>query len=211
MSRLRYSRSAAVLHLQASCPKLGQFIAGHGPFTLKVSKDASLFEALAGAIVYQQLSGKAARTIYGRFCALFPGGQPQAADLPQLSFDQLRSVGLSRNKVLAIQDLAEKSLAGQLPNSRQLSVMDDAAVVANLCAVRGIGPWTAQMLLIFNLGRPDVMPATDLGVQKGVQVVYRMRQLPDPAQVLQRTLHLAPYRSAASWYFWRAADTAFMG
>lgn len=207
MSRLRYSRTAAVEHLQASCPKLGQFIAGCGPFSLKLSKDASLFEALASAIVYQQLSGKAAGTIYGRFCALFPEGQPQAADLPQMGFDQLRAVGLSRNKVLAIQDLAEKSLAGQLPNARQLSAMDDAAVIANLCAVRGIGPWTAQMLLIFNLGRPDVMPATDLGVQKGVQMVYRMRQLPDPAQVVQRTRHLAPYRSVASWYFWRAADT----
>jgi len=210
MSRLRYNRSAAVRHLQAVCPKLGQFIAGHGPFRLQVSKDASLFEALASAIVYQQLSGKAAGTIYGRFCALFPGGQPQAGDLPQMRFETLRAVGLSRNKVLAIQDLAERALAGQLPNSRQLSAMDDAAVIANLSAVRGIGPWTAQMLLIFNLGRPDVMPATDLGVQKGIQAVYRMRQLPNPAQVLQRTRHLAPYRSAASWYFWRAADTPLM-
>ena len=208
LSRLRYNRAAAVQHLQAACPKLGQFIASHGPFKLQVSKDSSLFEALASAIVYQQLSGKAAGTIYGRFCALFPGGQPEAADLPPMSFEQLRAVGLSRNKVLAIQDLAEKLLAGQLPNSREMAALNDAAVIEKLCAVRGIGPWTAQMLLIFNLGRPDVMPAADLGVQKGVQWVYRMRQLPNPAQVLQRTRHLAPYRSVASWYFWRAADSA---
>jgi DNA-3-methyladenine glycosylase II len=88
--------------------------------------------------------------------------------------------------------------------------LDDQAVVDNLCQVRGIGPWTAQMFLIFNLGRPDVMPATDLGVQKGVQAVYRMRKLPEPEQVLRRTRHLAPFRSAASWYFWRAADTQLL-
>jgi DNA-3-methyladenine glycosylase II len=210
MSRLRYKRADAIRHLQQQCPYLGRFIASHGPLQLRVARDGSLFEALARAIVYQQLSGKAAGTIHGRFCALFAGQQPVAADLVQMSFDQLRAVGLSRNKVLAIQDLAEKSLAGALPNPRQIGAMDDAAVIEKLCEVRGIGPWTAQMLLIFTLGRPDVMPAADLGVQKGVQVIYRMRKLPNPDQVLQRTRHLAPYRSAASWYFWRAADTALM-
>jgi 3-methyladenine DNA glycosylase/8-oxoguanine DNA glycosylase len=206
MSRLPYKRSEAVAHLQQQCPKLGQFIAQQGPFKLQLSRDASLFEALARAIVYQQLSGKAAGTIYGRFSALFADEQPVAAALTGMSFDQLRAVGLSRNKVLAIQDLAGKSLAGLLPGPRQLSAMNDAEVIEKLCEVRGIGPWTAQMLLIFNLGRPDVMPVADLGVQKGVQIVYRMRKLPDAAQVLQRTRHLAPYRSVASWYFWRAAD-----
>ena len=180
MSRLRYKRTDAVNHLQQQCPRLGEFIASHGPLKLRVASDGSLFEALARAIVYQQLSGKAAGTIHGRFCALFANDQPQAADLVQMSFDQLRAVGLSRNKVLAIQDLAEKSLAGALPTPRQIGSMDDAQVIEKLCEVRGIGPWTAQMLLIFNLGRPDVMPAADLGVQKGVQAVYRMRKLPAP-------------------------------
>ena len=124
--------------------------------------------------------------------------------------EQLRSVGLSRNKGLAIQDLAEKSLDGSLASTRQMARMDDDQVIENLCRVRGIGPWTAQMFLIFNLGRPDVMPSTDLGVQKGVQGVYRMRKMPDPEQVMRKTRHLAPYRSAASWYFWRAADTVLM-
>ncbi len=210
MSRLRYKRSDAVNHLQRQCPRLGAFIASHGPFELRVARDGSLFEALARAIVYQQLSGKAAGTIHGRFCALFADHRPHAAELANMNFDQLRAVGLSRNKVLAIQDLAEKSLAGALPGPRQIGAMSDGQVIEKLCEIRGIGPWTAQMLLIFNLGRPDVMPAADLGVQKGVQRIYRMRKLPGPEQVLQRTRRLAPYRSAASWYFWRAADTALM-
>ncbi len=210
MSRLRYNRKAAVQHLQEKCPRLGQFISTQGPLKLQVAKDSSLFEALARAIVYQQLSGRAAGTIHGRFCALFEGATPIPQALSAMTFDQLRAVGLSRNKVLAIQDLAAKASSGELPSSRALSAMNDEQVIENLIRVRGIGPWTAQMLLMFNLGRPDVMPAADLGVQKGIQLVYRMRQLPDPAQVLQRTRHLAPYRSAASWYFWRAADTALM-
>jgi DNA-3-methyladenine glycosylase II len=210
MSRLPYSRSAAVEHLSQSCPKLAAFIAAQGPFKLQLSGHGDLFGALAEAIVYQQLSGKAAATIHGRFSALFEDGMPHPAAIPGFSFDQLRAVGLSRNKVLAIQDLAQKSLEGALPEHRRLGRLSDEEVIESLVQVRGIGPWTAQMLLIFNLGRPDVMPATDLGVQKGVQVVYRMRKLPTPQQVLQRTRHLAPYRSAASWYFWRAADTVLM-
>jgi len=210
MSRLRYSRVDAVNHLRQQCPDLGQFIATQGPLKLRLDNDASLFDALARSIIYQQLSGKAAGTIHGRFCSLFEDGKPCPAALAEKNFDELRGVGLSRNKVLAIQDLAEKSLAGELPSSRKLSLMSDEQVIENLVRVRGIGPWTAQMLLMFSLGRPDVMPATDLGVQKGVQAVYRMRKLPSPDQVLKRTRHLAPYRTAASWYFWRAADTVLM-
>ncbi len=97
-----------------------------------------------------------------------------------------------------------------LASARQMAQMDDEQLIENLSTVRGVGPWTAQMFLIFNLGRPDVMPATDLGVQKGVQVVYRMRKLPSPEQVLKKTRHLSPYRSAASWYFWLVADTGLM-
>ena len=107
-------------------------------------------------------------------------------------------------------DLAEKSVDGALPSLRTIRRLDDQAVIDRLVRVRGIGPWTAQMFLIFDLGRPDVMPAADLGVQKGVQVVYGLRKLPTPEQVVRRTRHLAPYRSAASWYFWRAADTQLM-
>jgi len=172
-----------------------------------VAREPGLFTALARAIVYQQLSGKAAATIYGCFAALFPGDAPDAEQARRIPMERLRAAGLSNNKALAVLDLAERSLAGDLAPLRRMARMSDDEVVDNLCQVRGIGPWTAQMFLIFNLGRPDVMPATDLGVQKGVQAVYRMRKLPEPEQVLRRTRHLAPYRSAASWYFWRAADT----
>jgi len=207
MSRLRYNRGRAVAHLRGECDALGRFIDQHGPLQIRVAREPGLFNALARAIVYQQLSGKAASTIYGRFAALFPGGEPDAARTRGIPMERLRAVGLSNNKALAVLDLAEKSLAGDLAPPRRMARMTDAEVIDNLCQVRGIGPWTAQMFLIFNLGRPDVMPATDLGVQKGVQAVYRMRELPAPEQVLRRTRHLAPYRSAASWYFWRAADT----
>jgi DNA-3-methyladenine glycosylase II len=206
MSRLRYNRKQAVEHLRNQCDPLGQVIDDCGPLKLKVARGADLFNALAVAIVYQQLSGKAASTIHGRFTRLFTNDVPAAAQATKKTMEELRSVGLSRNKALAIQDLAEKYLDGTLLPVQRMSRLDDAQVVESLCRVRGIGPWTAQMFLIFNLGRPDVMPATDLGVQKGVQAVYRMRKLPTPEQVLSRTRHLAPYRSAASWYFWWVAD-----
>jgi DNA-3-methyladenine glycosylase II len=119
-------------------------------------------------------------------------------------------VGLSQNKALAVLDLAEKSVDGSLVPMRRMGRLADEEIIENLCQVRGIGPWTAQMFLIFNLGRPDVMPAADLGVQKGVQAIYSMEELPLPDTVTERTAHLAPYRSAATWYFWRAADTVLM-
>lgn len=207
MSRLRYNRDQAVDHLRSHCERLGRFIDHQGRLDLRVRREPALFNALARAIVYQQLSGKAASTIHGRFADLFPDGRPTAQATLGLPIETLRAAGLSRNKALAVRDLAEKSVDGRLREQGELSRLDDAAVIDHLCQVRGIGPWTAQMFLIFNLGRPDVMPAADLGVQKGVQAIYRMRRLPAPEQVLKRTRHLAPYRSAASWYFWRAADT----
>lgn len=210
MSRLRYNRRAAVDHLRARCERLRGFIDRQGPLELRVARDPDLFCALSRAIVYQQLSGKAAETIHARFAGLFPSGRPDPVLAVELDMEQLRSVGLSRNKALSIRDLALKTTDGTLAGLSRMGRMSDDAVIDVLCRVRGIGRWTAQMLLMFNLGRPDVMPATDLGVQKGVQAVYRTRALPDPDTVLRRTKHLAPYRSAASWYFWRAADTALM-
>jgi 3-methyladenine DNA glycosylase/8-oxoguanine DNA glycosylase len=210
LSRLRYNRDRAVAHLRARCERLGAAIDRLGPFRLKVAGPPELFEALASAIIYQQLSGKAAATIYGRFCSLFRSGQPIASECVDLGFEPLRGVGLSNNKALAVLDLAEKSASGALPSLRTIYRLDDQAVIDRLVRVRGIGPWTAQMFLIFDLGRPDVMPAADLGVQKGVQAVYGLRKLPSPEQVLRKTRHLTPYRSVASWYFWRAADTQLM-
>jgi len=206
MSRLRYNRKQAVDTLKANCPYLARLIREKGPFSLQVVNSNNLFTSLARSIAYQQLSGKAAATIYGRFEALFENNQPVASDAVNLSVLDLRSVGLSNNKALAIIDLAEHSCSGSLPNSRRMAGLDDEAIIKNLCRVRGIGPWTVQMHLIFALGRPDVMPATDLGIQKGIQMTYGLPILPKPDKVLGKTLHLAPYRSVASWYFWRAAD-----
>lgn len=206
MNRFRYNRVAAAQHLSEQCPSLAEFIDHFGPMNFKLDRDPDLFSAIASSIVYQQLSGKAAATIHGRFCTLFEDNRPNAAGVEGISIPQLRSVGLSQNKALAIQDLARKTLDGTLLPISRINRLSDEEVIENLVQVRGIGPWTAQMLLIFTLGRPDVMPATDLGIQKGVQVAYRMRKLPDPVQVLKRTRHLAPYRSLASWYFWRIAD-----
>ncbi|MFC1690215.1 DNA-3-methyladenine glycosylase family protein [Pseudomonadota bacterium] len=210
MSRLRYNRKQAVTSLRSQCPSLGRFIDDCGPLKLKVARDRDLFNALAAAIVYQQLSGKAASTIHGRFTGLFIDNVPEARQAADMTMETLRSVGLSRNKALAVQDLAEKSIDGSLVPLQRMGRLADEDIIENLCQVRGIGPWTAQMFLIFNLGRPDVMPSADLGVQKGVQAVYQMKELPPPETVIEATVHLAPYRSAATWYFWQVADTVLM-
>lgn len=206
MSRLRYNRAVAVKLLRDACPKIAALMRQKGAFKLEVSKDRDLFVSLARSITYQQLSGKAAATIYGRFEALFDDNRPLASVAVNFPVTKLRSVGLSNNKALSIIDLAEHTCSGSLPAARKMAAMDDDAVIESLCRVRGIGPWTAQMHLMFSLGRPDVMPATDLGIQKGVQITYDLPELPKPDQVLEVTAHLAPYRSAASWYFWRVVD-----
>jgi len=206
MSRLRYNRKLAIESLKASCPHMASLIRKKGPFNIQVRRGTDLFTSLASSITYQQLSGKAAATIYGRFEALFENNRPVASQVANFSVQTLRSVGLSNNKALAILDLAEHTCSGSLPDARKMAALDDEAIIKNLCRVRGIGPWTVQMHLIFSLGRPDVMPATDLGIQKGVQLTYDLPDLPKPDQVLSATQHLAPYRSVASWYFWRVVD-----
>lgn len=185
---------------------MAKLIRDKGPFNMQVSRGRDLFGSLARSIAYQQLSGKAAATIYGRFENLFENNEPMASEAVNFSVQKLRSVGLSNNKALAIIDLAEHACSGSLPDVRKMARLDDAEVIKSLCKVRGIGPWTVQMHLIFALGRPDVMPATDLGIQKGVQLTYDLPGLPKPDRVLDVTRHLAPYRSVASWYFWRVVD-----
>ena len=206
MSRLRYNRKASVDFLQAACPRMAGLIREKGAFDLQLRRNSDLFTSLARSIAYQQLSGKAAATIYGRFEALFEDNAPRASVAVNLPLETLRSVGLSNNKALSILDLAEHVCSGSLPSARKMAALDDEAVIDSLCKVRGIGPWTAQMHLIFSMGRPDVMPATDLGIQKGVQATYKLSSLPKPDAVLDITRHLAPYRSVASWYFWRVVD-----
>ncbi|MGE3524814.1 MAG: DNA-3-methyladenine glycosylase [Gemmatimonadales bacterium] len=177
-----------------------------GPFRLVPERLQSPFEALAESIVYQQLTGKAAGTIHGRLLALYPGTRRlRPEQILDTGEEQLRAVGLSRAKAAAIRDLSVRTLDGTVPTLRDLRRMPDDEIVERLVAVRGIGRWTVEMLLIFRLGRPDVLPATDYGVQKGFARTFR-RPLPTPAQLLRRGERWRPYRSVASWYLWRAVD-----
>lgn len=206
MSRLRYNRKASTDFLKSVCPQMDKLIREKGAFRLQVSKGVDIFSSLASSITYQQLSGKAAATIYARFEALFEDNKPLAPVAANLPVNTLRSVGLSNSKALSIIDLAEHVCSGSLPGPGKMASMDDEAVIKSLCRVRGIGPWTAQMYLMFSLGRPDVMPSTDLGIQKGVQITYKLPSLPKPDEVLETTHHLSPFRSVASWYLWRVVD-----
>lgn len=176
-----------------------------GPLKLRLRYVDDPFRALLRAIVYQQLSGKAAATIYGRLDALFEG-VPTPSALLDLPADALRGAGLSRAKTAAARDLASKTLDGTVPTRTELDALPNAAIAERLVRVRGIGPWTVEMLLIFGLGRPDVLPATDLGVRKGIAAIDGLEALPTPAAVLRRGEPWRPYRSAAAWYLWRAVD-----
>jgi methylated-DNA-[protein]-cysteine S-methyltransferase len=207
---LGFDPHAAVEHLRAKEPALARVIDAVGPFALELKRAPSLFGALAEAIVYQQLNGRAAATIYGRVAALFPrrSGGPTAAGILRLSDDKLRGAGLSRAKLLALRDLARRAAAGDIPALADAQGMDDETIVERLTQVRGIGRWTVEMLLIFRLGRPDVLPADDYGVRKGFAVAFRKREMPSPRDVAQRGERWRPYRTVASWYLWRAAERA---
>jgi DNA-3-methyladenine glycosylase II len=210
LTRNRYDKKSAARYLVKSDPVLGRFIKSCGKIDSSARREADVFLALARSITYQQLSGKAAATIFGRFCELFEENKPDAAQTSRLEFEQLRAVGLSGNKSLAIQDLADKVLDRTLPNRRKLLRMADDDIIDNLCQVRGIGPWTVQMYLMFNLGRPDIIATTDLGLQRGAMILYGLESLPVPAQLQELSQPWAPYRSLASLYLWQAADTPLM-
>ena len=164
------------------------------------------FATLLRSIVYQQLSGKAAGSIHRRLLDLFPGRRPSARALLALDDAQLRAAGLSRSKVLSVRDLAAKAAARQLPSRRALDAMDDESIIERLTEIRGIGRWTVEMLLVFTLGRPDVLPVTDLGVRRGFMVCQGNGELPEPAELLAHGEVWRPYRSVASWYLWRATE-----
>ena len=181
-----------------------RLIARVGPFAMPTREAMSPFQMLLHAIVYQQITTKAAASIHGRLLALFPGRKPGPRRMQKLSDEALRGAGMSRPKQRAARDLADKALDGTVPSRRKLESMDDEAIIARLIQIRGIGQWSAEMMLIFQLGRPDVLPVTDLGVRKGFQLSHGGRELPEPKKLLRYGERWRPYRSVASWYLWQA-------
>lgn len=194
-------------HLSATDPRLAVLIARSRRYDIAPSLSIRPFDALAESIAYQQLNGKAAATIWSRVRALYPRRKYLNPKLVLATPDaQLRAAGLSRNKIAALKDLAAKTIDGTVPSGRALSRMSDDEIIARLITVRGIGRWTVEMLLLFDLGRPDVWPVDDYGVRKGFAKTFRRRKLPTPKQLMKFGEQWRPYRSVAAWYFWRALD-----
>ena len=205
---LGFEPATAVEHLRASDASLARVIDAVGPFRLQLIEASSIFAALAQAIVYQQLTGKAAATIFARFCALFPGADPTAEQVLAASEEELRGVGLSRSKLLSLRDLARKTVSGEIPTLAEIQRLEDEAIIERLTQVRGIGRWTAEMLLIFRLGRPDVLPADDYGIRKGFALAFSQAELPARKEVETYGVRWKPYRTVASWYLWRLVEQA---
>jgi DNA-3-methyladenine glycosylase II len=198
--------STAVAYLSAADPKLAALIAQVGPCTMQIPHHFSIFFSLARSIVYQQLAGAAASAIMGRVEALFPKGRMTPKNLLDAPDTALRAAGLSQNKLLALRDLAAKCLDGTVPTKRALARMSDEEIIERISQVRGIGRWTVEMMLIFRLGRPNVLPVDDYGVRKGMQRLYRLRELPNKAAMHRRARKWEPWSSVASWYMWRCAE-----
>lgn len=191
----------------AADPRLGPVVRRVGACRLAPERPSSVFSALLRSIVYQQLHGRAAATIHERVTRLFPAPHdPSETALAGISDDALRAAGLSRAKLAAVRDLAAHVRAGELPDLAQAATLVDDELVRRLTIVRGIGPWTVQMLMIFHLGRPDVWPTADFGVRSGVQKLWGRRRLPDEHFMQRVGRGWRPWRSVASWYLWRSHE-----
>lgn len=205
-SGLGYDASVAVKHLGRADPVLSKLMKRAGPFALQTRSMHNPFEALARNIVFQQLHGSAAEAIHGRLIGLFGGGRLRPSDVLEASEESLRGVGLSGAKTAALKDLAAKTLDGTVPTLARLKRMEDEEIVERLTRVRGIGRWTVEMLLMFRLGRPDVLPVGDYAVRKGFMVAYGLDEMPKPKALELHAEAWRPYRSVASWYMWRALE-----
>jgi DNA-3-methyladenine glycosylase II len=196
-------------HLSEQDPVMRALILEHGPCGLVPETRRAPFHSLVLAVAHQQLHSAAANNILARFKLLFPGRKfPRPMDLASVTDAQIRACGFSFAKIRAIRDLAEKTLAGVVPSTRQITELSDEEIILRLTEVRGVGRWTAEMLLIFQLGRPDVLPANDFGLRNGFRRAYKKRALPTPAALLQFGRRWRPHATTASWYLWRAADAA---
>jgi DNA-3-methyladenine glycosylase II len=199
----------ATFHLARIDPIMRRLIRAVGPFTLKPRNRRSPFESLVRAIAYQQLHSQAAERILTKFIALFPHRQfPNPDELLAMKITAIRQAGFSRPKIAALRDLAAKTLDGTVPTTRVIRNLGDEAIVERLIAVRGIGRWSVEMLLIFHLGRPDVLPVDDYGVRNGFRIAYGLQSIPTADDVRRYGERWKPYRTAAAWYLWRAADRA---
>jgi 3-methyladenine DNA glycosylase/8-oxoguanine DNA glycosylase len=198
---------AAVEHLIAADKVMARLIRRVGPCALKPKPSRSPFEALVSAVTHQQLNGTAAMTILKRVLALYPGKRfPAPEDLLATPDEKLRAAGLSRAKTAAIRDLAAKTIEGIVPTSAAIRKLSDVEILERLTSVRGVGPWTVEMLLIFTLGRKDILPVSDYGVRKGFALTYGWKDLPTPRELLEFGERWSPHRSTAAWYLWRALE-----
>ncbi len=196
----------AVRHLAEVDPILAAVIARVGPRPAAPRSRVDLFQALLRAIIYQQLHGKAAAAIHGRVLKIVGTGRHAAVSLETISDEALRGAGLSASKLLAIRDLATRTLDGTVPTVRASAKLSDDELIERLIAVRGIGPWTVHMLLIFHLGRPDVLPTGDFAIRRAFSLLYRRGRKVTPDSLLRHAKLWQPYRSVASWYLWRSLD-----
>ncbi len=208
MAEFGFDRAAAVAHLRQSDPALAPILDQAGPFAMELKKARSVFAALAEAIVYQQLSNKAAATIFGRLCAHFPRGSTGLTPerLLALSDARIRGAGISRPKLKSLRDLARRTAAGEVPTLAAARRMGDDEIVERLVAVHGIGPWSAEMFLMFYLGRPDVLPLDDYSLRKAYATAFRKRALPSREALQKAGEKWRPYRTVASWYLWQTLN-----
>jgi 3-methyladenine DNA glycosylase/8-oxoguanine DNA glycosylase len=206
---LPFDHVEAHAHLSRIDKRLAAVIERVGAFHFKLDECDSVYESLLEAIMHQSIAGKAARIIFGRVKALGTDGRcPTPQELLQVSTPKLRKAGLSRAKVAAVRDLARKTIDGVVPTIEEAQELSDQELIDRLISVRGIGAWTVEMFLIFRLGRPDVLPIHDYGVQKGWAITYRKKSIPKPKELLKFGERWRPYRTVASWYMWRAVQLA---
>lgn len=204
-----FDLAAACAHLKRRDRTLGQLIRSVGPCELEIAARQSPYQALFRSIVYQQLNGTAAAAIYLRACKLFGSKRcPPPRVVAEAPLERLRSAGLSKSKAEAVKDLARHALDGEIPTRARAEKLCDDELVERLTAVRGVGRWTVEMMLIFHLGRPDVLPSGDYGIKKGFASTFGRRVLPKPKELEEHGERWRPYRSVASWYLWRATDAA---
>jgi DNA-3-methyladenine glycosylase II len=209
LSELPFDLAVAVTHLSNCDPCIARLVQEAMPFDPNIDHTQSPYEALLESIAYQSISGKAAATIFARIKALSTSGKaPTPQEMLKLSKAALRKAGLSGAKILAMKNLAQKTIDGIVPTHEEALKLSDEELVERLISVRGIGAWTVEMFLIFRLGRPDVLPIHDLGVKKGWSVAYGKKHMPRPAELLAFGERWRPYRTVASWYMWRAFELA---